>query len=48
MNDSSRMEWLEQDTSRLEDVRGRVENEACTVREAIDWFIQDGVIPEDD
>ena len=34
--DSERLDWLEEDRSRLEDVRGRCNNEGTTVREAID------------
>jgi hypothetical protein len=35
--DRERLDWLTSD--RLEDVRGRCNNEDVTVREAIDWFI---------
>ena len=36
--DHDRMEWLEQHSYELQYVYGRVENENCTVREAIDYF----------
>ena len=36
--DKERLDWLDADSSRLEDVRGRVNNEGGTVRAAIDWF----------
>lgn len=41
MTDEERLDWLEQDVDRLEDLHGRVMNEETTVREAIDWFAQD-------
>lgn len=40
MSDTERIDWLEQDSSRLEDVRGRVENENVDIREAIDWLAE--------
>lgn len=40
MSDSDRLDWLEADESRLEDVRGRVNNEGASIREAIDWLAQ--------
>lgn len=38
MTDTERLDWLEVDSSRLEDVRGRVENENVDIRVAIDWL----------
>lgn len=38
MIDTLRLDWLEQDPDRLRDAFYRVENEGCTVREAIDWL----------
>jgi len=38
MTDQERLDWLEADSDRLEDVRGRVNNEGVSVRAAIDWF----------
>lgn len=35
--DTERMDWL--DVSDLENVRGRMNNEDVSVREAIDWFM---------
>jgi hypothetical protein len=40
MTDQERIAWLEADPSRLEDVRGRINNEGGTVREAIDYFAE--------
>lgn len=37
--DTRRLDWLEKNPDELEWVRGRVNNEGGTVREAIDWFI---------
>lgn len=36
MTDTERLDWLEVDNTRLEDVRGRMNNEDETIREAID------------
>lgn len=36
MTDEERLDWLEEDPDRLEDVRGYVNNEGGTVRDAID------------
>lgn len=38
MTDTERLDWLAQDSTRLEDVRGRMENEEEGIREAIDWL----------
>lgn len=40
-DDAIRIDWIDDDPSRLEDVRGRVNNEGGTVREAIDWLMKD-------
>lgn len=38
--DAKRLDWLEEfDSERLEDVRGHINNEGGTVREAIDFFM---------
>ncbi len=37
--DKDRLDWLDYDSDRLEDVRGRVNNESETLREAIDWLM---------
>jgi hypothetical protein len=37
-SDSDRLDWLELNSDRLEDVRGRVNNERASVRGAIDWL----------
>lgn len=36
MTDTERLDWLGADNTRLEDVRGRMDNENETIREAID------------
>ncbi len=36
MNDTKRLEWLQQDTSRLQEVYWRIKVTGGTVREAID------------
>lgn len=36
MTDTERLDWLDADNTRLEDVRGRMDNENETIREAID------------
>jgi hypothetical protein len=36
--DKDRIDWLNDDTKRLEDVRGHCNNDGVTVREAIDWL----------
>lgn len=36
---ADRMAWLQGNPDRLEDVRGRVNNEGCAVGDAIDWFM---------
>lgn len=36
--DSARLDWLDANPDRLEDVRGRINNEGVNVRDAIDWF----------
>jgi hypothetical protein len=38
MKDNERMDWLEADHNRLEDIRWYVINENATVREAIDYL----------
>lgn len=38
VDDAERLDWLEVSTMRLEDVRGHVNNEGGTVRQAIDWL----------
>lgn len=40
--DEERLDWFAQDNNRLENVRGRMNNEDCTLREAIDWFMDRG------
>lgn len=39
MTDTERLDWLDADNTRLEDVRGRMNNENETVREAIDALV---------
>lgn len=36
--DKERLDWFDADPSRLEDVRGRINNEGGTVRAAVDWL----------
>ena len=38
IDDGERLAWLEANHMRLEDVRGHVNNEGGTVRQAIDWL----------
>jgi hypothetical protein len=38
--DDARVSWLERDPSQLENVLGRVNNEAVTVRQAVDWLME--------
>jgi hypothetical protein len=40
-SDEDRIDWLEAHSDRLEDVRGRVNNEGGSVRDAIDWFMKE-------
>jgi hypothetical protein len=40
LTDTERLDWLAKDTERLEDVRGRMENENVDIREAIDWLAE--------
>lgn len=39
--DAARLDWLSRDTTRLEDIRGRMVNESVTLREALDWFMHE-------
>ncbi len=39
VRDAERFAWLDRYPSRLEDALGRVNNEGCSLREAIDWFM---------
>lgn len=39
VSDAERLDWLKYN-SRLQDVYWRIENEGGTVREAIDWFME--------
>ncbi len=39
LTDTDILDWLEADSDRLEDVRGRVNIEGGTIREAVRWFI---------
>lgn len=41
MTDSERLDWLEGDSMRLEDVRGWMDNEEHDVRKAIDTLAED-------
>lgn len=36
MTDTERLNWLDEDVTRLEDVRGRMNNENEDIRDAID------------
>ena len=37
-DDTERLDWLDADTGRLQDVYWRIENEGGSARDAIDWF----------
>lgn len=38
--EAARLNWLQVNPRRLEDVRGRVNNEGVSVRAAIDWLVK--------
>ena len=44
MIDKIRLDWLDADASRLEDVRGHMNNNSCTLREAIAASLANDII----
>lgn len=40
MTDEERLDWLDDNHTRLQDVYWRMENEGCSLRDAIDWLAE--------